>query len=197
MSKYYIFSAGIVRGPFPLENMALMLADGRISFDTPVSLGKSTPWRTVADHQEIKDAANALQNNTSRTATVADKSKERHKVVFYCPECNQKYSGDESWLGRDIVCMACGKVFTAGNQEKENIPTPAAEAEPVPSNNAPDTVITSIFTPGPDTVAGSIPAAGTETFNWANCDGEILCPHCWQRFNSEQLLYIASHLIAA
>ena len=193
MSKYYIFSAGIVRGPFPLENMALMLADGRISFDTPVSLGKSTPWRTVADHQEIKDAANALQNNTSRTATVADKSKERHKVVFYCPECNQKYSGDESWLGRDIVCMACGKVFTAGNQEKENIPTPAAEAEPVPSNNAPDTVITSIFTPGPDTVADSIPAAGTETFNWANCDGEILCPHCWQRFNSEQLLYIASH----
>ncbi|MBO5722777.1 MAG: hypothetical protein J6S19_06650, partial [Lentisphaeria bacterium] len=201
MSKYFIFSAGIVRGPFPLENMALMLADGRISFDTPVSLGKGTPWRTVADHPEIKDAANTLQNKSSSPATVANKQKERNKVIFYCPDCNQKYSGDESWLGRDIVCMACGKVFTAGNQEKKSIcppaaaenKAPAAAAEATTSNNAPDTVVTSIFTPGPATVAGSIPAAGAETFNWANCDGEILCPHCWQRFNSEQLLYIASH----
>ena len=159
MSKYYIFTDGVVRGAFELENIAMMLSDGRIDLSTPVSLGKDTPWQTIAERQEILSAANELR--TPRTGNAASTGTE---TIFYCPKCNQKYKGDSSWLGRDVVCISCNEIFSATDG------TPKAE-ENIKSEES----------------------YAASTFDWANCDGNVICPHCWQRFNSEQLLYIATH----
>ena len=62
MSKYYVYTDGVVRGPFQLEEMASMLSDGRVELATPVSTGKGTPWQTVADRSEIIEEKNNLAN---------------------------------------------------------------------------------------------------------------------------------------
>lgn len=160
MSKYYIYTDGVVRGPFQLEQMAIMLSDGRIELFTPVSTGKNTPWQTVADRVEIVETKNALE---TKKPTVKPPPGSTGKIVFYCPQCKQKYEGDSAWLGRDVVCMKCNSVFVAANS---SIPT---EKPPVQEEKNEDFI------------------------DWANCDGNVICPHCWQRFNSEQLIYIASH----
>ncbi len=168
MSKYYIYTDEIVRGPFQLDQMAIMLSDGRIEMTTPVSTGKGTPWQTVADRKDIIvaklqiEAQNRAQSSTTTTTP---------RVVFYCPECHQKYEASVTWLGRDIVCTHCKKVFKAA--------TDSAAA---------------------DCSSTSIQEEKTEKtekaekpIDWSTCEGNVICPHCWQHFNSEQLLYIANH----
>ena len=58
MSKYFIFAAGVVQGPFQLDQMAVMLSEGKIDMSTPVSTGKHAPWQTVADRSEIIEEKN-------------------------------------------------------------------------------------------------------------------------------------------
>ncbi|MBE6403723.1 MAG: hypothetical protein E7039_08395 [Lentisphaerae bacterium] len=161
MSKYYIYTDGVVRGPFKLENIAMMLSDGRVDLSTPLSTGKGTPWQTIAERNEII-AARDQQLDEKNNAAVPEQ-KPRGRTIFYCPHCNQKYAGDASWLNKDIVCINCNGIFVAGNSspEQEEISFRDEKSE--------------------------------EAFDWANCDGNVICPHCWQHFNSEQLIYIASH----
>ncbi len=159
MSKYYIFTDGVVRGPFLLENIAMMLSDGRIELATPVSTGKGMPWQTIAERQEILNAEKELRTPQKKVA-----AEPGSRTIFYCPKCKQKYEGDSSWLGKDVVCINCNEIFSATDGS-----TNAAENIKNEENYA------------------------ATTFDWANCDGNVICPHCWQRFNSEQLLYIATH----
>lgn len=161
MSKYYIYTDGVVRGPFALENIALMLSDGRVELSTPVSTGKGTPWQTIADRLEIIEAKDQQLNEQNKEKAPVQQSKGR--TIFYCPNCRQKYEGDSSWLGKDIVCISCNEIFVANDGTAPQEATPAREEK------------------------------AEETFDWANCDGNVICPHCWQHFNSEQLIYIASH----
>ena len=159
MSKYYIFTDGVVRGPFLLENIAMMLSDGRIELATPISTGKGMPWQTIAERQEILNAEKELRTPQKKVA-----AEPGSRTIFYCPKCKQKYEGDSSWLGKDVVCINCNEIFSATDGS-----TNAAENIKNEENYA------------------------ATTFDWANCDGNVICPHCWQRFNSEQLLYIATH----
>ena len=161
MSKYYVYTDGVVRGPFQLEEMASMLSDGRVELATPVSTGKGTPWQTVADRSEIIEEKNNLANKQQQ-AEKEKKSESTGRTVFYCPNCRQKYEGDSSWLGKDVVCINCNEIFVASDG---SIDTSAATRE----------------------------EKTEEVFDWANCDGNVICPHCWQHFDSEQLIYIANH----
>ena len=161
MNKYYIYTNGVVRGPFQLENIALMLSDGRVELSTPISTGKGTPWQIIADRQEIIEAKDQLFNQQDEEKTPSQQSSGR--TIFYCPHCRQKYEGDSSWLGKNIVCAFCNNIFVADNASRST-ETPDTREEPI-----------------------------EETTDWANCDGNVICPHCWQHFNSEHLIYIASH----
>ncbi len=175
MSKYYVYTDGVVRGPFVLDQLSSMLNSGQIELSTPISTGKGTPWQTVADRSEVLEAQKqaAQQAATEQAAatppktTTEDQQTPAEKIVFYCPACNQKYKGDSSWQGKDIVCLNCNAVFVAGDAALPRESAPPAEAN-TKENNEPE-------------------------IDWANCDGDVICPHCWQRFNSEQLLYIANH----
>ena len=159
MSKYFIYTNQIVRGPFELENMAMMYADGRIEADTPVSTGRGMPWQNAADRPEILAAADKLKQSA------ADREdSEQPSLIFYCPQCNQKYSGHTSWQGRDVVCVHCGSVFTAGGAAS----TPEPEIKPAAAATAP-------------------------AVDWSSGSGNVICPHCWYHFNTEDILYIATH----
>lgn len=158
MSQYFIYTDQVVRGPFGLENMALMYSDGRIDDNTPVSLGRGTPWKTVADHTEIQTAVQKLRQ-TSSEKTVD--TKQAQDFVFYCSKCNQKYRGNHSWRGRDIVCTYCGEIFTDVDKD-------SAAAEPEITTE-------------------------TVSTDWSSGSGNVICPHCWYRFCSEDILYIAAH----
>ncbi|MBE6367719.1 MAG: DUF4339 domain-containing protein [Lentisphaerae bacterium] len=162
MSKYYIYTDDVVRGPFTLENIAMMLSSGRISSDTQISTGKNTPWQTVGERPEIRAAAIQLQQPPAeKTASNDDEQ------IFYCQHCQQKYRGNSSWLGKDIVCINCHEIFQAANGNNTSSST-ATAADPIENVNFQN------YMPGLE-------------------DGDIICPNCWQRFHSEQLLYIASH----
>ncbi len=113
MSKYFIYTNQIVRGPFELDNMAMMYADGRIESNTPVSTGRGMPWQSVSDRPEILAAADKLKQSSAD-----NKGGEKDNVVFYCPQCNQKYSAHTSWQGHDVVCVSCGNIFTAAGAVK-------------------------------------------------------------------------------
>ena len=108
MSKYYIFTDGVVRGPFLLENIAMMLSDGRIELATPISTGKGMPWQTIAERQEILNAEKELRTPQKKAA-----AEPGSRTIFYCPKCKQKYEGDSSWLGKDVVCINCNEIFSA------------------------------------------------------------------------------------
>ena len=162
MSKYYIYTDGVVRGPFQLEEMAGMLTNGTVELTTPVSTGKGTPWQTVADRNEIIEEKTA-QLSRREQATSAKQSESTGRTVFYCPNCRQKYEGDSSWLGKDIVCINCNEIFVASD----------GSINTTDLNNREE--------------------KSEDFFDWANCDGNVICPHCWQHFNSEQLIYIANH----
>ena len=161
MSKYYIYTDGVVRGPFNLENIAMMLSDGRVELATPISTGKNTPWQTIAARSEILAAQDQLFNGKEQSPQPQQQSQDA--AIFYCPKCNQKYSGDSSWLGRDVICANCNEIFVAGNDSQLPAETFTREEK-------------------------------SEDFcDWSNNEGDVICPHCWQHFSSEQLIYIASH----
>ena len=158
MSQYFIYSDQIVRGPFELENVALMFCDGRIEANTPISMGRGTPWKNVSDHAEIMTAAQKLKQSAAASAAKANQEQD---LVFYCPKCNQKYRGHSSWQGRDIVCVHCNEIFAAGN----NNAAPVRKEQP----------------------------SEPEITDWSSGTGNVICPHCWYHFNSEDILYIAVH----
>lgn len=218
MKNFYIFTDGNVRGPFPPETVAMMLADGRIDMQTLLCSGKGQPWIKAADVgvvieelEKIKNTAQAPKptqvlyptnanhpaagnppspESVAESANTAASTQSRREVVFYCPHCSQKYSGSESWLGRDINCTRCSKSFTA----IENAPTKADRtpsqsstvqaAQSVPNANSTENKVSSATSAGKNSM---------EFFDWENSTGELICPHCWVKFNSDQLLYIASH----
>ena len=68
MSKYYVYTDGVVRGPFALEQISSMLTNGKIELSTPISTGKGTPWQTVADRSEVLEAQKqAEEQKNART----------------------------------------------------------------------------------------------------------------------------------
>jgi DNA-directed RNA polymerase subunit RPC12/RpoP len=208
MSNFYIFTEGNVRGPFSTETIALMLADGRIEKQTLLCTGKGQPWIQAADVSQVMNALKALKaDNSSPQPTqmlhptvsvqAAQKSapattgnfanpattihSQKIEVVFYCPHCSQKYSGSDTWLGREINCTRCNRTFIADQsvQPQKSAPKPQAETQAQAAKPA-----------------STAPASSNnlqEYVDWENSSGELICPHCWVRFNSDQLLYIASH----
>ena len=88
------------------------------------------------------------------------KVEQKEDAIFFCPKCNQKFSGDPSWLGQEVVCNSCDAVFIAGSTEE----LACYEDDGI-----------------------------SETLALGDPNGDLICPHCWLRFSSEQLLYIASH----
>ena len=151
---YYVYTDGVVRGPFSLKTLSRMLQDRQIDGTTPISGGPGTPWQTVDDYPAIRQTANAAHSPAGNAVAAGEST-----VIFYCPECRQKYSGDAGYLGKDIICVSCQKTFTVR----------------VNSDCAPIGI-----------------AAEAPTTPWLD-SGNIICPHCWLHFNSEDLLYIAEH----
>ncbi|MBE6368258.1 MAG: hypothetical protein E7052_10195 [Lentisphaerae bacterium] len=200
MNKYYVYVQNTVSGPFTLDVIVKMLIEGSISNNTQISCGKGTPWQLISDRPEILHAVSQWQAPASTQAeqpikvipvqAVAAQARQpvqqnptnqqipvvtvqavpvkaqpvqlqEETAVFYCPRCNQKYEGESSWLGRDVICTTCNEIFVAGSTELK---------------------------PSPDSVSDE-----QEYISWENSTGDIICPHCWLHFGSEQLLYIASH----
>ena len=185
MSKYYIYTDGVVRGPFPLENIASMFAEGKVVLNTPLSMGKGTPWQTVQDHPEIMETAarqKTYTKNSLSTPSIPNITTER--VVFYCPKCRQKYAGGASWIGRDVVCNNCGEIFVANPQDNSKKAAPDTSAAPTGRNTEKNTT---------DPAAKQEKAIAYESAFADISEGDVICPHCWHRFSSEQILYISTH----
>ena len=178
MTKYFIYQDNIVQGPFDVDSVKAMLKNGKISLSTQISTGKGSPWQLAADRQEL----------TENTADEKKSDSAAETAIFYCTNCRQKYSGDVSYLGRDIVCTRCKNVFRASADSATN---PIPDAAPTESKVASSSAAATPAAKSTDVFADPAPMASS--FNWENNTGNIICPHCWQRFKSEQLLYIASH----
>ena len=103
---------------------------------------------------------------------------QKQEVIFYCPECNQKFAGGPSWIGRDVICCRCNNIFTA------QLPEETASAA---TDNSFSTDNGNSFSNVENNT--DVPPSSY----WENSTGSIICPHCWLHFDSEQLLYISSH----
>ncbi len=172
MSNYFIYTNGIVRGPFDLENMIRLFNSQAIELTTPVCNGKGTPWKALEHYPEIISGSSAINSGHYITDNISGTS-----VVFYCPHCQQKYRGDQTWINRDIICRSCGKIFTTVDDEQTSGTTLNGNAATAVEVETQDPAV----------------VPGCEIIDWANSQGSIICPHCWLHFDSEHLLYIAAH----
>ena len=59
MESFYTYQDELVRGPFSREKLLRMIAAGHIETRTPLSRGKGTPWRPLADYPELLGATTA------------------------------------------------------------------------------------------------------------------------------------------
>ena len=91
MINYFIYTNGIVRGPFDLENMIRLFNGQTIGLTTPVCNGKGTPWKNLENYPEIISGSNAIHSEHYIADSISEAS-----VVFYCPHCQQKYSGNQT-----------------------------------------------------------------------------------------------------
>ncbi len=162
MEQFYTFSEQLVCGPFSRDKLLRMIAAAQVSANTPLSQGKGTPWRPLSDYPDLlREARELAGSEMPKNAPPPDQS--GAGITFHCPNCSQKYEGDASWLGREVVCRKCQNVFVADDGR-----------HPQPENSSPAESVS--------------PSSGAEI-----PEGDIICPHCWQKFDSEYLLYIASH----
>lgn len=159
MENFYTYQDELVRGPFSREKLLHMIASGHIEEATPLSLGRDTPWRPLAEYPELLEEAAAAKPPAAA-----------NKIRFLCPYCGQPYQGDAAWIGREIACRSCRRNFTAA--------APGGTVQDVPA-------------PSPATMPKSVESAPVPTGEIP--EGDIICPHCWQKFDSEYLLYVAQH----
>jgi DNA-directed RNA polymerase subunit RPC12/RpoP len=82
---------------------------------------------------------------------------------FLCPTCGQKLKAEQEHAGRRVDCPDCGVEF--------RVPQP----EPAPTANLP-------LEPPRDSAFAS-----------PNLDGELTCPVCWLRFDTENIMHLAVH----
>lgn len=178
MENYYIYHKQLVQGPYSRAQLDSLVRSGSVPDSVQVCVGQGSPWQPYSALPPPAGPEPAAQ-------TAA-----REKVRFVCPHCGQPYLGDTSRLGREMICRQCQKPFVPTREPAKTATPPAASPSPsgqegtAPERKSePDAgrYTQPVRDPGAPYSSPDIP------------EGDILCPHCWQKFDSEYLLYIAQH----
>lgn len=164
MENFYIYSDGLVQGPFSREKLDRLHASGVVAPETLVCAAPDAPWQPFR----------TLPATEPPPAEQRERESAAGKVRFSCPHCGQPYLGDTNRLGREMPCRKCGKPFTPTIISADSRTDAASHTDDPPTFSAHEEDT-------PSFAAAEIP------------EGDILCPHCYRRFDSEYLLYIAQH----
>lgn len=197
MNEWFIHTGGIAVGPFSDRDMAAMIREGKVDRNMPIRLGRGGSWRPGGEYPEFFPPQILKQVDESvpvaSPAAVPDEpvamplavmldSRQPGEYRFACPGCNQRYSGGRDFDGLTVTCVDCGTEF------RVKLPPPAAaNAAAGDFSDRGERVEFPGKTPAVEMVrsnmdfAPEIPA------------GDIICPHCWQSFGLESLLYISVH----
>ncbi|GEM_PF-980857 len=166
MNHAYLYLDNQVVGPYPESELRQMLAEGKVQQETLCNDGTSGEWLRLGEFLAGGNASLGVSSSSAaRVLSVTD----AHSAVIACPFCNQEYEIDPAiHQGSEVSCDSCHKHFRV--PEKLSL----------------------------SGAVGAVPALGNTSSVWADYarevpNGNLLCPHCWKSFDSDNLLYIATH----
>ena len=199
MANYYIYCNQLVQGPYSRAQLDQMARSGAIAASTQVCIGQGSPWQP---YNTLPPVAVPALKPVSPAQSAA-----QEKVRFVCPHCGQPYLSASSRLGQEMICRSCQKPFVPTAAAAPGATSaPAAQSVPA-AQSATASAQSSAQSPAQSSAQSSAQSTAQPAQQYTQPvrdtgvpysspeipEGDILCPHCWQKFDSEYLLYIAQH----